>query len=225
MIFSFWSRSFASNERLSSEDLVQIVLKYYWTSDDEIAFLEAEIVKKEIEKMDMSLLWEHPRVTIQMLSELIKRLPIFHKERIWAWCCSGNYIKKNKVLKTLHAILRFCIKCKDRTAEPPSVKGIEKKLIPYTDGIRSRILDPHGMSLQEYNEELHSWILEPLFYKDNEIDALRAEVADMQNEQIRIQQTFELRQLRVMKIHLETREDLNTVNRSQRTKNENRDCI
>merc|ERR1719242_617478 len=155
-----------------------------------------------VEKQELSILWEHPRVTIQMVSEFIERLPVKHKEKIWARHCTGNYIAKNKILHTLHSFVALCIKIKDRTAVAPSRQGIEKKLIPFADVIRTRTANANGMSLEEFNAELHLWILEPvsgLIMTDgeqqkwlDEIDSLREELVKAQKEKLRIQRKSQI---------------------------------
>ena len=155
-----------------------------------------------VEKQELSLLWEHPRVTIQMVSEFIERLPVKHKEKIWARHCTGQYIAKNKILHTLHSFVALCIKIKDRTAVAPSRQGIEQKLIPFADVIRTRTANSSGMSLGEFNEDLHFWILEPvsgLIMTDgeqqkwlDEIDALREELVKAQKEKLRIQRKSQI---------------------------------
>jgi len=155
-----------------------------------------------IEKETLSLLWDHPRVTIQMVSEFIERLPVKHKEKIWSRHATGQYIAKNKILHTLHSFVALCIKIKDRTAVAPSRQGIEKKLVPFADVIRQRTDNANGMSLEEFNTELHFWILEPvsglIMTTDeqkqwmDEIDALREELVKAQKEKMRIQRKSQM---------------------------------
>jgi len=155
-----------------------------------------------MEKEALSLLWEQPRVTIQMVSEFIERLPLKHKEKIWARHATGQYIAKNKILHTLHSFVALCIKIKDRTAVAPSRHDIEKKLVPFADVIRQRTENANGMSLDEFNQELHFWILEPVsglvMTTDEqrqwmeEIDALREELVKAQKEKLRIQRKSQM---------------------------------
>ena len=155
-----------------------------------------------MEKEALSLLWEQPRVTIQMVSEFIERLPLKHKEKIWARHATGQYIAKNKILHTLHSFVALCIKIKDRTAVAPSRHDIENKLVPFADVIRQRTENANGMSLEEFNQELHFWILEPVsglvMTTDEqrqwmeEIDALREELVKAQKEKLRIQRKSQM---------------------------------
>eukprot|EP00484_Ammonia_sp_Unknown_P016924 CAMPEP_0197045870 /NCGR_PEP_ID=MMETSP1384-20130603/21656_1 /TAXON_ID=29189 /ORGANISM="Ammonia sp." /LENGTH=1661 /DNA_ID=CAMNT_0042477547 /DNA_START=48 /DNA_END=5034 /DNA_ORIENTATION=- len=155
-----------------------------------------------VEKEALSLLWEQPRVTIQMVSEFIERLPLKHKEKIWARHATGQYIAKNKILHTLHSFVALCIKIKDRTAVAPSRHDIEKRLLPFADVIRQRTENANGMSLDEFNNELHFWILEPVsglvMTTDEqkqwmeEIDALREELVKAQKEKMRIQRKSQM---------------------------------
>jgi len=155
-----------------------------------------------IEKETLSLLWDQPRVTIQMVSEFIERLPLKHKEKIWARHATGHYIAKNKILHTLHSFVALCIKIKDRTAVAPSRHDIEKKLVPFADVIRQRTENANGCSLDEFNNELHFWILEPVSglvmtseeqkqWMD-EIDQLREELVKAQKEKLRIQRKSQM---------------------------------
>ena len=155
-----------------------------------------------IEKETLSLLWDTPRVTIQMVSEFIERLPLKHKEKIWARHATGHYIAKNKILHTLHSFVALCIKIKDRTAVAPSRHDIEKKLIPFAEVIRAHTQNANGMSLDEFNDELHFWILEPvsglIMTNDeqkqwlDEIDQLREELVKAQKDKLRIQRKSQM---------------------------------
>jgi len=84
----------------------------------------------------------------------------------------------------------------------PSRHDIEKKLIPFADAIRVRIGNENGMSLDEFNNELHFWILEPvsglIMTSDeqkqwmDEIDALREELVKAQKDKLRIQRKSQM---------------------------------
>merc|ERR1712228_470382 len=155
-----------------------------------------------IEKETLSELWSKPRVTIQMVSEFIERLPIKHKEKIWARHATGQYIAKNKILHTLHSFVALCIKIKDRTAVAPSRHDIEKKLDAFAAHIRKNVASENGMSLEEFNNELHYWILEPVSglimttdeQKEwmDEIDTLREELVKAQKANLRIKRESQM---------------------------------
>lgn len=196
LITSFWIRTCVSKDHLTFNDVVHVVAKYYWTSDDEIPFLKTEITKLEREIQEMSVLWRYPYITIYMVSEFMERLPTHHKVGIWQRHCVGNYIERNKIGHVLHSYTALCIKIKQRTALAPPRSFIETKLNPYVDMIRSRTQNINGMSVQEFTEDLQFWILEPIFDKNDDIDARRAELANAQNEQLRTQQNIELRRLK-----------------------------
>merc|ERR1712048_1307599 len=83
-----------------------------------------------------------------------------------------------------------------------SQKNIEDKLMPFVDVIGSQTEDTNGMSLDEFNNELHFWILEPvsglIMTNDeqkqwmDEIDALRDELVKAQKDKMRIQRKSQM---------------------------------
>eukprot|EP01084_Bolivina_argentea_P260974 440889_1 len=144
---------------------------------------------------EASLLWNKPQVTIQMVSEFMEMLPHRQKEKIFARhatiSATGLYIARNKLLHTLHSFTALCIKIKDRTGVPPSRHDIENKLIPFATHIKTRIKNQNGMSLQQFNHDLHWWILEPVsgicqvtFSMSNQIYELRKELAQTKRENL-----------------------------------------
>merc|ERR1712129_106673 len=116
--------------------------------------------------------------------------------------CDGTIHCKTKILHTLHSFVALCIKIKDRTAVAPSRHDIESKLVPFADVIRARTSNANGMSLDEFNNELHFWILEPvsglIMSTDeqkqwmDEIDQLRDELVRAQKDKMRIQRKSQM---------------------------------
>eukprot|EP01083_Nonionella_stella_P301908 1038419_1 len=184
-----------------SEDIETLKFKLA-NAELQNAQLKRRVSIAGIEKEQLSQLWEQPRVTIQMVSEFIERLPLKHKEKIWARHATGQYIAKNKILHTLHSFVALCIKIKDRTAVAPSRHDIEKRLVPFADVIRQRTENANGMALDEFNNELHYWILEPvsgLIMTDgeqkqwlDEIDLLRDELMKAQEAKRRIERKSQM---------------------------------
>ena len=146
-----------------------------------MALQETDIIPGETSP----LLWNSPLITVQMLSEFIERLPLKHKEKIWARHSKGQHIPKNRILDVLYSFITLCIKIK-------SQNDIENTLAPFVDVVDSQTASDNGMCHSEFNNELHFWILEPVdglsivneehkMWMD-EIEALREELDKAQNE-------------------------------------------
>jgi len=116
-------------------------------------------------KEDMSILWESPRITVQSVSEFMQYLPSTFKTKIWNRHCNAfrRYIEPSQILPTLRSFVALFIRLQDRKVDYSSLRtAIEKRLIPFAEAVRTRTESSDGISLQEFNEVLHLWILKPI---------------------------------------------------------------
>lgn len=209
-VFSFWIRRCVLDEHLPIGDLMQIVSKYYWTLADEIAYLKRKISMTGIDQEEMSLLstlWENDgmHVTIQSVSQFMQRLPAKFKMKIWEHHCSGDYIANFNILNTLYSFVALYIKIRKPQRLAHFRTDIELNLVPFADVVRQRTVNAKGMTLLEFNEEFHFWILDPVsgFVKTEdkpsrwikEVDFLREQLAKAQQRKLQIQRTIKLRRM------------------------------
>lgn len=153
-------------------------------------------------------MWIEPKVTIQMVSEFIERLPLKHKEKIWSRHCVHNYIPKDKYLNALHSFLALCIKIKDRAATAPSKPEVEARLQPFVDQMTLRTLQNKGMTLEQFNHHLHTWVLEPVaglvmateaqLEWQQEIEELREQVLVLEQEKLHMRRASEIELAQVL---------------------------
>lgn len=78
---------------------------------------------KPITKEDMSVLWESPRITVQMVSQFMEHLPLKFKQKIWMRHCTqygspkgiyGKRIEPKEILFTLRSFVALFIRLNDR---------------------------------------------------------------------------------------------------------------
>ena len=77
----------------------------------------------------------------------------------------GEYVKTDKVGSLLFSIVALCIKIHDRNVKTPQKGALLKKLEPYTKLLQSQIQqkeDPIGLTQEDFNDNLHEWLLLPL---------------------------------------------------------------
>eukprot|EP01084_Bolivina_argentea_P078346 142140_1 len=150
----------------------------------------------------LHILYESPRITIQMLSEFIERMPNKHKEKIWSKHSTKQsiFIVKDKILHILYTYLRLLIRSKDKTYTPPLIEDTERILAPLVDIIKQNTENVNGMNIDEFKNEIHFWILEAVNINIvsekelwlDEINELRQECVVAQKEKLRIQRNSQM---------------------------------
>eukprot|EP01084_Bolivina_argentea_P001302 2405_1 len=113
-----------------------------------------------VDNEQLSLLWKSPRITVQMISEFLERLPVSHMEIIWKRHSKGEYIPKNKIPHLLHSLIALCIKFKDSTVPAPSRYHIEPKILPFATIVTERIENLNGMTFDELKNKFPSWLMQ-----------------------------------------------------------------
>ena len=84
---------------------------------------------------------------------------------MWERHCMGEYVKTDKVGSLLFSIVALCIKIHDRNVKTPQKGALLKKLEPYTKLLQTQIQnkdDPIGLTQEDFNDNLHEWLLLPL---------------------------------------------------------------
>eukprot|EP01084_Bolivina_argentea_P021918 40731_1 len=110
--------------------------------------------------MTDTLLWPQPPMTVQTMSDFIQRLPFKYKQNIWKRHSQNGYIAEYDILQTLHSFAALCVKLMDRTAAAPCKNDIEPKLKPLNLIIIKHLSNnKNGMTKEEFNSKLHTWIL------------------------------------------------------------------
>ena len=97
-----------------------------------------------------------------MISEFLQRIPLEYKQIIWIKHAKGQYLEKNKILNLLYSIIELCVKIKNVNHVIPSLSDIKDKLVPFAQVIEDKMDKSNGINLDEFNNKISVWILEPV---------------------------------------------------------------